>query len=141
MASRAVKPHSAGHARSPDAVLKAAFIGDDQPLAELYRLKLEMDGYWVTQASTVTEGLQRLRDQQPDIVFLDVGRGDGAGLDALGTLRREAALKDLPVVLLLRGDGALTVSGFQLGSRDFLIKAERASGQEFWADQRGWNIP
>jgi DNA-binding response OmpR family regulator len=141
MASTVGKPHGAGYPESSDRVLKAAFIGDDQSLADLYRLKLEMDGYWVTQASTLAEGLRRLRDHQPDIVFLDIGLGNEAGMEALGTLRREPDLKGLPVVLLLRGEGALGVNGLQLGSRDFLIKAERVSSREIRAELPGWNIP
>jgi DNA-binding response OmpR family regulator len=120
--------------QSCDDVLKVTFISGDRPLAELYRLKLELDGYWVSLATTLAEGLQRIHDQPPDLVFLDLDLGDEGRLDALGTLRQDPALGELPVVLLLRGgDGIRTVNGLQLGSRDYLVRAERVPSQDFWS--------
>ncbi|HEV3202239.1 MAG TPA: response regulator [Bryobacteraceae bacterium] len=117
--------------KSADDAVKVTFISSDPSLAELYRLKLELDGYWVTLAATLAEGLQRIHDQPPDLVFLDLGLGNQGRLDALGTLRRDPALKKLPIILLLRGgDGIRTVSGLQLGSSDYLVRAESVASQD-----------
>jgi len=35
-----------------DEHLEAVYIGDDVSLAELYKLRLELDGYWVTVVTT-----------------------------------------------------------------------------------------
>jgi len=136
---RIVTTAVASHARHPDQssddTLKVTFISGDVPLAELYKLKLELDGYWVTLAATLAEGLQRIHDQPPDLVFLDLDVDEGR-LDALRTLRRDPGLSEVPVVILLRGgDGIRAVNGLQLGSRDYLVRAERVHSQDFWADQ------
>jgi DNA-binding response OmpR family regulator len=120
--------------QSADDALNVTFISSDLSLAELYKLKLELDGYGVTVAATLVEGLQRIHDQPPDLVFLDLGLGNQGRLDALGTLRRDPALKELPIILLLRdGDGIRTVSGLQLGSSDYLVRAESVASQDLVA--------
>ena len=107
----------------PEEVLEVTFIGEDQSLAELYRLKLELDGYWVTLAPSLAEGLEHLHDRTPDIAFLDLGVGDEAPFDVLGMVRQDPALRHLPVVLLLRdGVGAATVDDLHLSAGDFLVK-------------------
>jgi DNA-binding response OmpR family regulator len=122
--------------QSADDALNVTFISSDLSLAELYKLKLELDGYGVTVAATLVEGLQRIHDQPPDLVFLDLGLGNQGRLDALGTLRRDPALKELPIILLLRGgDGIRTVSGLQLGSSDYLVRAESVASQDVAAHQ------
>src|ERR1700737_1795950 len=122
--------------QSADDAVKVTFISGDLSLAELYKLKLELDGYWVTLATTLAEGLQRIHDQPPDLVFLDLGLGNQGGFDALGTLRRDPAAKELPVILLLRGgDGIRSVNGLRLGSSDYLVRAESVASQDVAAHQ------
>jgi len=90
--------------RPPDDNLEVVFIGDVLGLAELYRLKLELDGYWVTTYSTVDDGLKHIRTRMPDLLFLDLG-ADGRRLsEDLVMLRSDVSIHELPIVLLSRGD-------------------------------------
>jgi DNA-binding response OmpR family regulator len=63
-------------------LVEVLFIADDSDLAEMYRLKLELDGYWVR-----TIGLDRAvaaaRARRPDIIFLDLPAGDTERLEIL----------------------------------------------------------
>ena len=106
-----------------DEAVRALYIGADHGLADLYKLKLEMDDYWVTVAATGTEGLAQVRERVPDIVFLDIRPADEPLLQLYRTLRRDPELKDIPVVLLWRGDAdEPTIRGLRLGVKDFLVK-------------------
>lgn len=133
MASTLARPTSRD--RAPEDTLEVVFIGDDRTLAELYRLKLELDGYWVTLSSNFDEGLEKIKHRIPDLVFVDLGAGEPARVMDLGALRKDESLREVPVVLLSRGDTeAVAANGFQLGSRDFLVRVDAVPAEEFWAD-------
>lgn len=124
------RPHD-----TTDEPVHALYIGGDTALAELYKLKLEMDGYWVALAATGTEGLARAQEQIPDIVFLDLGPADQSLLHMHRALRRDPDLKDLPVVLLWRGDtDQPTIEGLRLGVKDFLVKANGTHPEAAWSE-------
>jgi DNA-binding response OmpR family regulator len=136
MASAPSRPQQ--QERSPEETLQVVFIGDDRGLAELYRLKLELDGYWVSLSSSIDEGLNRIRRQMPDLVFIDLGAGERLKSKDLDALRQDAALSEVPVVLLSRRDSeAIEANGFQLGSRDFLVRVDTVPGEDFWTDTLG----
>jgi DNA-binding response OmpR family regulator len=129
------------HDVSDDAV-EAIYIGGDPALADLYKFKLEMDGYRVTLAPTDTAGLAQARARIPDIVFLDLGPSDQSLLQMHRTLRRDPDLKDIPVVLLWRGDAdASTIQSLHLGVRDFLVKAGGTHSERAWTDLADSRLP
>ncbi len=133
MASTLARPTSRD--RAPEDTLEVEFIGEDRVLAELYRLKLELDGYWVTLSSNFYDGLEKIKNRIPDLVFVDLGPGERTRVTDLGALRKDQALREVPVVLLSRTDTeAVEANGFQLGSRDFLVRIDAVPGEEFWAD-------
>ena len=46
------------------------FIEDDPTVAQMYKLKLELDGYQVSMAKDGEEGLRLAQELKPDIIFL-----------------------------------------------------------------------
>lgn len=119
----------------PSERVEVLFIGDEPSIAELYRLKLELDGYWVTLALTLADGLDLLHQHTPDLVFLDLGVGNGVGLDALQTLRSDPSTRDIPIVHLWRGgETALAIKVLQLGPSDFVVKADIVRTHDFSHD-------
>ena len=55
--------------------IKVLLIEDEKEVAELYRLKLSLDGYEVITAENGEEGLERAFSEKPDLIFLDIGVG------------------------------------------------------------------
>jgi DNA-binding response OmpR family regulator len=101
------------------------FIEDDAAVAEMYRLKLELDGYTVTIAPDGEQGLKLARDTPPDIVFLDIRLPRMDGFSVLEALRADSALRRIPVIILSNyGEAELVERGLKLGALDYLIKAE-----------------
>jgi DNA-binding response OmpR family regulator len=113
--------------------LDVLYIADDGALAEMYRLKLELDGYWVRVVdldNAVTETLAR----RPDIIFLELPAGRANRLGILEDLRRAARRPDLPAIILaasrsqeLRNQGAI------LCASDYVV---RISSPESLAESR-----
>ncbi len=54
---------------------KILVIDDDPDLVELIRLTLETKGYQVFSAASGTEGLEKIKEINPDLIILDVMMG------------------------------------------------------------------
>jgi DNA-binding response OmpR family regulator len=112
-------------ATDADEEVRVLFIEDDVAVAEMYRLKLELDGYIVTIAPDGEQGLKLAREKPPDIVFLDIRLPHMDGFSVLEALRAEKRLSHIPVIILSNyGEAELVERGLKLGALDYLIKAE-----------------
>jgi CheY-like chemotaxis protein len=136
IAPRAVKaPSQPFHVLEDD--LEAVYIGDDESLAELYKLRLELDGYRVTVVTTPAEAIAACR-RVPDILFIDVGATDQSVLEAIGNLRLQRRFDHVPTVLLWGGvTGPPMIDGLRLGASNFLVKAINVSTGGPWSDYTG----
>lgn len=109
---------------SSDEGVRVLLVEDDQEFAEMYRLKLEADGYEVQIAEDGEVGLRLAVDDPPDLLFLDIRMPRLDGLDMLERLRAEEKTKEVPVVILSNyGEDELRKRGFDLGALEWLIKA------------------
>ncbi|MHB8510406.1 MAG: response regulator [Candidatus Dormibacteria bacterium] len=112
-------------ANQADEEVRVLFIEDDAAVAEMYRLKLELDGYTVTIAPDGEQGLKQARENPPDILFLDIRLPKMDGFAVLEALRADDGLKHVPVIILSNyGEAELVDRGLKLGALDYLIKAE-----------------
>lgn len=118
---------SGGEALSeaPDEEVKVLFIEDDPAVAEMYKLKLELDGYTVTVAKDGEEGLQLATDAPPDIIFLDTRLPKMDGFAVLERLRSAERTAEVPVIILSNyGERELVDRGLKLGALEYLIKSQ-----------------
>jgi two-component system phosphate regulon response regulator PhoB len=100
-------------------------IEDDPTVAEMYRLKLVLDGYRVTVARTGEEGLALAQQHPPDIVFLDLRLPRLDGFAVLEQLRRNPLTRNMPVIILSAyAEEELVRRGLELGAHEYLIKSE-----------------
>ena len=108
-----------------DAVIDVLLIEDDRETLEMYRTKLELDGYRVHVALDGAEGLERARELLPDIIFLDVRLPKKDGFEVLQELRRHGPTAETPVIILSNfGEKELVERGLKLGAMEFLVKAQ-----------------
>lgn len=74
-------------------------------------------------ARRLTEGLERLAEGGIDLVLLDLGLPDSAGLDTLKKARARSA--EVPIIVLTgRDDEVLGVNAVWAGAQDYLIKGQ-----------------
>jgi DNA-binding response OmpR family regulator len=108
-----------------DDEVRVLFIEDDPAVAEMYKLKLELDGYTVTVARDGEEGLRMATDTPPDIIFLDTRLPKMDGFAVLERLRASDRTKDVPVIILSNyGERELVDRGLKLGALEYLIKSQ-----------------
>ena len=118
--------------------VRVLFVEDDPSVAQMYKLKLELDGYDVVVAPDGEKALELARSDRPDIVFLDIRLPKLDGFGVLEALRNEPKTERLPVVILSNySERELIDRGLRLGALDYLIKtqttpAHLSSGLEKW---------
>ena len=128
---------SAQMANGADRPVGIVFISDDPDLADMYVLKLELDGYAVTVLTTKQVESAPRTMRAADILYLDVGSLNAAGLVMHRTLRERRETKNVPIVLLAVGRAKQALStALHLTVQDFLISsdtvgAERSAGVSF----------
>ncbi|WP_421101825.1 response regulator transcription factor [Sporosarcina psychrophila] len=96
-------------------------IEDEENIARVLQLELEFEGYETGIAHTGPDGLIKYREQQWDLVLLDLMLPGLNGLDVLRRIRATEA--DTPVILLTaKSDVEDKVAGLDLGANDYVTK-------------------
>ena len=82
---------------------------------------LEDEGYQIVTAASGTEALERVREELPDLVLLDIWM---PGLDGLETLEKLKSLQPALTVIMISGHGTIetAVRATKLGAFDFIEK-------------------
>jgi CheY-like chemotaxis protein len=94
-------------------------VADDDPISQrILGHIIRKLGHEVVSAANGLEALERVREQRPDLVILDLAMPEMDGLTALRHLRDEEGGQHLPVIML-------TASGLDRDER-----AARASGAD-----------
>ena len=96
-------------------------VVDDEPrMIHFIRLNLEHDGYEVVEAESGQLALEKLRDQLPDLVLLDVMMPE---LDGFETLRMIRELSTVPVIMLTaKGEEEDRAKELEIGADDYIVK-------------------
>jgi two-component system alkaline phosphatase synthesis response regulator PhoP len=98
-------------------------VDDDREIVRLARAYLEQSGYQVLVAYDGETALHVLRRENPDLVILDLMLPDRNGLDVTRTVRRDASLAAMPIIMLTaRVDDQDKIVGLELGADDYVTK-------------------
>jgi DNA-binding response OmpR family regulator len=107
---------------------KIFIIEDDGIVAEIYKDKLQAEGYEVEVAHDGESGYLRLKNFKPDLLLLDMMVPELAGVDILRMLRGKDAFKDLPIIAF-SGSDELLEDATRLGATRVLSKGEHLPSQ------------
>ncbi|MCX7789285.1 MAG: response regulator transcription factor [Chloroflexaceae bacterium] len=95
-------------------------VDDEARMVNFMRLNLELEGMRVATAANGREALERVREDMPDVVLLDVMM---PGMDGFETLRRIRQFSQVPVLMLTAKDEEEDrVRGLELGADDYIGK-------------------
>lgn len=103
---------------------KILIIEDDRFLRELIVKKLVNEGYDTLEAIDGEQGLQKIKEEKPDLVLLDLILPGIDGFEVLAQKKDDASISGIPVVILSNlGQKEDIERGLNLGAIDYLIKA------------------
>jgi DNA-binding response OmpR family regulator len=113
-----------GPAARPQA-RRVLFIEDDRLIADMYRLKLEGEGFIVEVAADGESGARMAIANPPDLILLDVLLPRLDGIEVLRLLRAERSTRGVPVLILSNavGLGGREEEARALGIVDWVVKA------------------
>ncbi len=98
-------------------------VEDERDIAALVAYHLTKEGYRVRTAEGGHEALEAAAAERPDLMLLDLMLPGYSGFDVLSELRRQPALREIPVIVLTaRREETDRVKGLELGADDYLTK-------------------
>ncbi|MCZ0209664.1 response regulator transcription factor [Streptomyces sp. UMAF16] len=99
---------------------RVLLVEDDDLMRRSFSVALERYGYRVRAAADGLTGLEVFREEDFDLLILDVML---PGLDGIGLCRRVRETSLVPVLMMsARGDGLDVVAGLEAGADDYVVK-------------------
>jgi len=110
---------------------KVLIVEDDDAIATMYTMKLELSKFDVKRAANGHEGIELIDSFHPDIVLLDLMMPVMSGVETLEHLRDNDQLnKDFKLLILSNmGDIDTAEKIKDFGVHDFIIKADSSPTQ------------
>ena len=100
--------------------LNVLVVDDEARIIDLIRMNLELEGFRVLEAANGSEALERLKQDLPDLIILDVMMPE---MDGFETLKRIRDVSTVPVMMLtVRQEEGDRIRGLDLGADDYLTK-------------------
>jgi len=104
-------------------VTRVLVIDDEAPIRLLCRVNLEADGMQVLEASDGPTGLEKARNEEPDVILLDVMMPGLDGWQVAEELLDDRRTSSIPIVFLTaRAEVRDRVRGLDLGGIDYVTK-------------------
>ena len=98
-------------------------VDDDPDSRELLYRRLRKEGHRVIQASSGKTALEKLSAKAVDLVLLDLVMPDLNGVQVLKHLKRDPALKNIPVIVVSgQNEVASAIQCIEAGAEDYLSK-------------------
>jgi two-component system chemotaxis response regulator CheY len=98
-------------------------VDDSATVRKFVSVSLSMQGFQVITASDGMDALEKLPQQQVDLVITDLNMPNMDGFELIRALRENPQYKDLPVIILTSlTDEVSRETGAKLGVSSFLVK-------------------
>ncbi len=98
-------------------------VDDEEDILELVRYNLDGQGYQTSCAATGEQALQKVREQPPALIILDLMLPGIDGLDVAKRLKENEKTRRIPIIMLTaKGEEADVVKGLELGADDYITK-------------------
>src|ERR671936_213665 len=104
-------------------VTRVLVIDDEAPIRLLCRVNLEADGMQVLEASDGPTGLEKARNDEPDVILLDVMMPGLDGWQVAEALLDDRRTSSIPIIFLTaRAEIRDRARGLDLGGIDYVTK-------------------
>ncbi|HBG16939.1 MAG TPA: DNA-binding response regulator, partial [Firmicutes bacterium] len=102
---------------------RVLIIEDELNIIELVAYNLEKEGWLVSKAQTGEEGLEKIEEEHPDIILLDLMLPGIDGMEICRRTRQNKLTKDIPIIILTaKAEEADRVLGLESGADDYVTK-------------------
>lgn len=103
--------------------MKILLIDDDEAILTLFATVLQKDNHMVITASNGQSGLEKAKNEKPELILLDQVLPDIQGNEVLKTLKEDLNTKEIPVAILSNfGQNELIQEAINSGASDYILK-------------------
>ncbi len=96
---------------------------DEKHIVRLIQVNLERQGYEVITAYNGAECLEKVQEDRPDLIVLDVMMPEMTGFEVLEALKKDPETENIPVIMLTaRAQDSDVLRGWQSGVECYLTK-------------------
>ncbi len=100
---------------------KVLVVDDEQSIVTLLKYNIEQAGYQVIVAYDGVQALEKVNEEKPDLVVLDVMLPEKNGIEVCKTIRSDK--NQVPILMLTAKDDEFDrVLGLELGADDYMTK-------------------
>ncbi len=99
---------------------KILVVDDERSIAEIIKYSLEKEGFQVVLAFNGIEALEKVSEEKPDLIILDIMLPHKDGLQVCKEVR---AANDIPIIMLTAKETEIDkIVGLELGADDYVTK-------------------
>ena len=99
---------------------KILLVEDDKNIAITISYYLQQEGFTINTAKTVKEGIEKIKNNEYDLMLLDINLPDGTGYALYQEMKN---IQEIPTIFLTALDEEKDiVKGFDLGADDYITK-------------------
>lgn len=105
--------------------MKVLLVEDDKFLRTVLEKKLLNEGMEVVVAEDGEEAIQKLVQERPDIILLDIVLPKRSGFSVIEEVRKDPEFRSLPIIVLSNlGQQEDVEKGLSLGAVEYFVKAK-----------------
>ena len=98
-------------------------VDDEVYIVHILDFSLGMEGYEVVTALDGEQALERVAQQKPDLIVLDIMMPKLDGYETCKVLKSREETRDIPIILLsAKGRNVDQKTGFEVGADDYITK-------------------
>ena len=102
---------------------KILIVEDDPGVLRATSFILEKEGYQIITAQDGLEGLKKAKEDNPDLLILDVMLPGIDGFEICHSLRSEPQTADMPILMFsAKGQESDKATGLKMGADDYITK-------------------
>lgn len=103
--------------------MKILLVDDDEAIMTVFSTVLQKDGHSIITANNGQNGLEKAKNEKPQLILLDQVLPDIQGNEVLKTLKQDLDTKDIPVAILSNfGQNELIQEAINSGALDYILK-------------------
>ena len=98
-------------------------IEDEEDIITLLTFHLEKEGYQVNSTTNGSNIVNKVQENMPDIILLDLMLPESDGFEICKQLKQEKQTEHIPIIMLTaKNEESTIVAGLEIGAEDYITK-------------------
>ena len=104
---------------------KVLIIEDDPLINKMYSEKLSRDGFQTEVAENGQIGLEKMKQNPPDLLILDIMMPKMGGIEVIDAMKADQTLEKIPIIVLSNlSESADIEKAKKRGIKEYLVKSD-----------------